>query len=72
METPIFEIVVVVDACGDYAVGQDQDQARENYAINEAEAIRYVRLNVSIPLPAVAELVGSAPAEGTASMTIKE
>jgi hypothetical protein len=50
------EVWVVVDDCGDYAVGKSQEDAAEKYEetiqqLSSASGIRYVQLTVAVPLP---------------------
>jgi hypothetical protein len=71
------ELFVVVDGCGDYAVGKTAEDAREAYenevqALADAEGFRTVRLLVTVPPPEVVELAGTAPAQGAAALRVVE
>ena len=61
------ELVLLVDANGDYAVGKDFDAAKDNYESDVQElsacegGFRVVRMTVGVPLPEVVELAGDAP-----------
>jgi hypothetical protein len=60
------EVCVLVDACGDYAVGKDEADAREAYentiqALTDCDGFRLVKLCVAVPLGAVVELTREAP-----------
>lgn len=55
------EVVVLVDAEGQYDFGNDEDEARTNYeenvgALNETEGFRLVKIKVKVPLPEIAEI----------------
>ena len=68
------ELVIVVGADGEYAVGKDEATAREAFendigALNEQDGFRLVKVTVAVPLPAIPELTGEAPAEGDAELT---
>src|SRR5262245_11035177 len=55
------ELVVLVDSCGDSAIGTDAEAAREAYeenvqALNECDGFRIVKVRVRVPLPEIATL----------------
>ena len=65
-ETPTFEVSILVDNIGDYAVGKDDADAKEKYeeqiqALSDADGFRIVRISLSVPLPEVVEIVGDVP-----------
>jgi hypothetical protein len=70
------ELVLIVDANGDYAAGKDFDAAKEVYEndVGELQAseggFRVVRLTVGVPLPEAVELAGDAPEQGKATLTV--
>jgi hypothetical protein len=71
------EVWMIVDAAGDYAVGTDADAAKERYAedvgeLAEAEGFRLVKVSLTVPLPKVLEMAGTAPEEepGTLAATV--
>jgi hypothetical protein len=58
------EMFACVDQDGDYAVGKDEDAAREAYesefcALNETAGFRLVKVTVNVPCPEVVELTGT-------------
>lgn len=60
------EVCILVDSCGDYAVGKDEAEARENYestiqALADADGFRIVRVKLNVPLPAVVTLAADVP-----------
>lgn len=60
-ETITAEVVVLVDSCGDYALGKDEADAREAYenqiqALSECDGFRLIKVRVRVPLPAITEL----------------
>ena len=72
-EPALCEVWLVCDQAGDYAVGNSADAARGQYEsdiqpLADADGFRIVKLLVKIPLPEVVELVGTAPAQGEASL----
>lgn len=69
------EIFLLVDSCGDYAVGNSIEAAREKYeegiqALTDAEGFRIVKLLVKVPLPEVVEMTGEVPAQGAAVLSV--
>ena len=71
------ELVMIVDANGDYGAGKDFESAKDNYENNIGElascegGFRVVRLTVAVPLPEVVELVGEAPEQsGKATLAV--
>jgi hypothetical protein len=71
------ELVLIVDADGDYGVGKDFDAAKENYENDIGElascdgGFRVVRVAVGVALPEVVELAGDAPDLcGSATLTV--
>jgi hypothetical protein len=71
------ELVLIVDANGDYAVGKDFDGAKEQYENDVGElsacegGFRVVRVTVGVPLPEVVELTGDAPPwSGAATLAV--
>ena len=69
------ELYAVIDAGGDYAVGNTAEAAREKYEedigeLNAVEAFRTIKIKVCVPLPEVVEMVGQAPAQGTGSLVV--
>lgn len=67
-ETCQVEVWVVVDAEGQYAVGVDAETARRAYAneigaLEETEGFRLVKVGLTVPMPAVAELSGVVPVD---------
>lgn len=71
------EVFVLVDANGDYAVGNSREHAIEKYeediqAVADCEGFRLVKLDVSVPLPeAVTVDVNVPPGEGDPTVTVK-
>ena len=62
------EVWCCVDADGGYAVGSDEQAAKDQYesdvgALNEAGGFRMVKVCVTVPLPEVIELEVEAPEE---------
>lgn len=58
------EVVVVVSEDGDYVVAKDDDAAQELFDDEVGGYCRRtVRLTVKVPLPAVIEMAGEAPAD---------
>jgi len=73
MASETCEVFLCVDSAGNYGVGKDEAAARENYesdvqALSDADGFRLVKVTVAVPLPEMVELVGEAPAEGTAKL----
>lgn len=72
------KLVVLVDSVGDYAVGRDQDEAREKYesdtgALNECEGFRLYEVTLDLPLPVCVELSGTVEEKVEAtSVTVTE
>lgn len=72
------EMFLVVDGIGDYGCGKTPEAAREDYEatigdLSDAESFRTVRVLISVPLPVVPTLTGTAPdADGEASLTAIE
>jgi hypothetical protein len=71
------ELVLIVDASGDYGAGKDFESAKENYEndIGELSAceggFRVIRVTVAVPLLEVVELVGEAPeVSGKATLAV--
>jgi hypothetical protein len=68
------EIWVKVDADGDYRVGIDAEAAAEAFETDIGESAdtptRLVKVVLTIPLPAVATLTGTVPAEGEAVLAV--
>ena len=55
------EVVVLVDSCGDSAIGTDEAAARESYeeniqALSECDGFRLVKIKVKVSLPEIAEI----------------
>jgi hypothetical protein len=75
MET--LEIVVCVDANGDYRTGRDADEAREKYeedigALAECDGFRIYNLTLTVPLPRPVEVSGTvARTDDSATLTVK-
>lgn len=70
------EVVVVVDADGEYAVGVDADDAGNNYDASYDTSVqiprRLVRITLNVPLPQVVELEAEIPEEpATGELTVK-
>ncbi len=66
MET--LEMWMLVDAAGDYAVGKDEDEAKERYVetiqpVEDSGGFRMVKVFVRVTLPAVIELEAEAEPE---------
>ena len=62
------EVWCCVDADGGYAVGADEQAAKDKYeedvgALNEAGGFRMVKVTVTVPLPELIELEVEAPIE---------
>lgn len=62
MNTTELELHVVVDAQGDWACGDTDEAARENYAeaiggLDASNGFRMVKVRMSVPLPETAEIV---------------
>ncbi len=77
MKTIDVEVWIVVDSCGDSAVGTDAHEARERFEenvqnLNDAEGFRMVKVIVKVPLPeaSVIELEASAPAMGDVEASV--
>ena len=69
------EVFLVVDAAGDYAVGNDREAAIAEYEntiqpLADTEGFRIVRCMVKIALPEMVELTGTAPSDGGATLTV--
>lgn len=64
-DTVEIEVWVMVDACGDYAVGTDEDSAKESYSdgIGATEPARMVKVILTVPKPKAVTLRGTVPAE---------
>jgi hypothetical protein len=58
-----FEIVLIVDANGDYAVGADYDNATENYdnEVGGGAARRVITIRANVALPEEPEVVVDVP-----------
>lgn len=69
-----FEVWILVDETGDYAVGEDANTAAERYADNignGAGAMRSVKVTLRIPLPKPIEVTAEIPAESeTCNVTV--
>lgn len=67
------EFYVCVDDDGDYAVGDDEGGALEQYDdnIGNNNAKRLIKIELDVPFAAVPTLVGVVPAEGQASLNVK-
>lgn len=68
------EVWVLVDSCGDTAVGSTADEAKEHYeenvqAVGDCEGFRLVKVLVTVPLPEVStvELTAGAASLGEPS-----
>lgn len=73
---PTFDVVILIDANGDYAVGKCNDTAVEAYeadigSIGDSGGYRLVNLTVKAALPAPVELAAMIPADGSASVVLK-
>jgi hypothetical protein len=71
-----FDLVLLIDANGDYAVGKCQDTAAEAYeqdvgALSESGGFRIVNLTVKATLPESVELEGVIGGEGKAQLVLK-
>ncbi len=69
------ECWICVDANGDYAVGVGAEEARAAYEndigpLNEADGFRLVKVNVTVPTPAVLSLAGTAPEEAAGTLAV--
>lgn len=69
------EVWVVIDQDGNYAVGANEDQAREHYeedigAIGDATAFQAYQLNLSVPTPAAIVVSGALKQAGPHTLTI--
>lgn len=69
------EVFLFVDQGGDYAVGNSENAAKEKYEddigpLEDCTGFRMVRLVVQVPLPEMVEMIGTVPAQGTASLVI--
>ena len=69
------EVFVLVDAAGDYAVGNSPEAAREKYGedvgpLEDTDGFRLVKVLLNVPLPEVVELAGDVPPQGSASLTV--
>jgi hypothetical protein len=68
-ETPKFTATMIVDENGNCAVGTDREDAWQHYTDEigwddaEPVALRWVELQVAVPLPVALVLTGEAPAE---------
>lgn len=77
MATVTCEVVVLVDANGDYATGSDDASAIERYeetigSLNDAGGYRFFRLTLTLPAPEAVEIKVEVPEEEeTAKVTIK-
>jgi hypothetical protein len=75
-QTTQVEVWVLVDANGDYAVGRDAADAREDYDndigndVDEMGGFRLVKVLLTVPLPVVVELSGTVPADGQAALRV--
>lgn len=72
----MFEVVVLVDSTGDYAVGKDQESAIAQYEeqvqeLDDSGGHRFVMLALDVPLPAVTEVAATVPAVGKPVVTVK-
>lgn len=67
METCEIEVWVLVNADGEYEVGNDADQAYERFEENcdTSGARRMVKVVLTVPLPVECVLTGTVPAEST-------
>jgi hypothetical protein len=59
---------ILVDSCGDYAIGGCEQAARDEYEnniqdLNECDGFRLYQISLTVPLPSVVELTGEVPAE---------
>jgi prefoldin subunit 5 len=71
-----FELCVLVDADGEYAVGKDADEARASYeeniqALNECSGFRLVHVTVKAALPEALQLEATAPEQQGAEVVAK-
>lgn len=72
-----FDVVVLIDSNGDYAVGKDSDSAVEQYEtdignLSDSGGYRLINLTVNAPLPEQVELAATIPAaDGKATLVLK-
>ncbi len=67
------EVWVVVDEQGDYAVGRDGPDCTERYEETiqpcaDACGLRYVKVLLEVPLPALVEMSGTVPVDAPAGL----
>lgn len=70
------EVWIAVNECGDVAIAGEQSEVVERFEenignVSEQEAIRYVKMIVTVPLPTVPVLRGVVPVEGEAGLTLQ-
>ena len=71
-QTVTADVYLIVDDCGDYAVGNSPEAAREKYEecvqpLADCGGFLLVKLAVEGPLPEVVELAIDVPADATAA-----
>ncbi len=65
MNSVTIQVYVVVDEDGDYAVGTDEDEARENYeASYSAPSRRLVCVELDVEKPTMVTVKGKLPMSG--------
>jgi hypothetical protein len=74
-ETEYFavNIVLLVDEDGDYAVGQDEDDARERYddEVGGDRARHFIHLSIRVPLPRPIHVSGDLPRQKDGSYNLQ-
>ena len=74
-ETEYFavNIVLLVDEDGDYAVGQDEDDARERYddEVGGDRARHFIHLSIRVPLPWPIHVSGTLPKQEDGSYSLQ-